>query len=68
VKTSDKLKFVGHFHCILALLSNSPAVSFGAALIVHIDTQAMMERPLRPARLALEFYHLPRENRQAWAR
>jgi hypothetical protein len=32
VETSDKLKFVGHFHCILALLSYSPAVSFVAAL------------------------------------
>jgi hypothetical protein len=28
-ETSDKLKFVGHFHRILALLSNSPAVSMG---------------------------------------
>jgi hypothetical protein len=27
VETSDKLKFVGHFHRILALLSNSPAAS-----------------------------------------
>jgi hypothetical protein len=27
VETSDKLKSVGHFHRILALLSNSPAVS-----------------------------------------
>jgi hypothetical protein len=26
-ETSDKLKFVGHFHRILALLSNSPAVT-----------------------------------------
>jgi hypothetical protein len=31
VETSDKLKFVGHFHRILALLSNSPAVSHAIA-------------------------------------
>ena len=33
VETSDKLKFVGHFHRILGLLSNSPAVFLTAALL-----------------------------------
>ncbi len=43
-ETSDKLKFVEHFPRPFALLPNSPAVSFGAALVVISNTTGFGER------------------------
>jgi hypothetical protein len=42
VETSDKLKFVGHFHRILALLSNSPAVSLATALSAPLGDHSLI--------------------------
>jgi hypothetical protein len=46
VETSDKLKFVGHFQRILALLSNSPAVSLGTALAVISNSTDFLDKGL----------------------